>query len=403
MPLINKTSFFQGDKTSYQLKASDLESIAEYYAQKDITILVNGANGDFSKDTAIRAMQAEINSLKDPNTKYGVYFKRRWPGNQDFMLAPLYVFFNEEKLSWNSPPEAFQQAAQKFWFFGVFQQDIDKNIEKLVALLEERIKAGDVWMNKTQAIEEMKQIQASLASGETVGYFFTNGHTLGEGHFEVFIITHDAIIKPIQWSHTDGRKEILPQDLPTMYYTPSTLPVIFLPQSEKTFTLPQSQFLECGTLGILYLKELLKDDAKQLKELTLRFPHFNVVNGQWEYFFFPSPQVLRYSQSGFYNQVMCALLSDSDDLAECSIDGKRVKYHSVKRILQHSIEHFKGAPEETEQMQRLLDGLPAFRERWLDAFAKANQTREAMTKDGLNHYLAYRTRNMEAISNLALR
>ncbi|MDR3501272.1 MAG: hypothetical protein P4L79_01655 [Legionella sp.] len=403
MPLINKASFFQGDKTSYQLKASDLKSIVEYYSQKDISILVNGANSDFPKDTAIMAMQSEIDSLKDANKKYGVYFKRRWPGNQDSMLAPLYAFFNEEKLSWSSSPEAFYQAAQKFWFFGVIQQNIDENIEKLVALLEERIKAGDVWMNKAQAIEEMKQIQASLASEQTMGYFFTNGHASGKGHFEVFIITSDAIIKPVQWSHTDVRKEIVPQDLPTMCYTPSTSPVIFLPQSKWPFTLPQSQRLECGTLGILYLKELLKNDAKQLKELTLRFPHFNAVNGQWEYFFFPSPQVLRYSQSGFYNRVIQALLSDSDDLVECSIDGTSVKYNSLKRILKHSIQYFKGSPEETAQMQLLLDGLPAFRERWLEEFAKADQTRETMTKDSLNHYLAYRSRNMEALSNLTLR
>ncbi|WP_133137909.1 hypothetical protein [Legionella rowbothamii] len=75
MPLINKTSFFQGDKTSYQLKASDLKSIAEYYAQKDIPILVNGENGGFSKDTAIIAMQSEIASLKIPIESTGFTLK----------------------------------------------------------------------------------------------------------------------------------------------------------------------------------------------------------------------------------------------------------------------------------------------------------------------------------------
>lgn len=54
-------------------------------------------------------------------------------------------------------------------------------------------------------------------------------------------------------------------------------------------------------------------------------------------------------------------------------------------------------------MQSLLDGLPAFRERWLEEFAKANEKRETMTQDdGFNRYLAYRSRGIEAISTMGL-
>ncbi|WP_156812378.1 hypothetical protein [Legionella tunisiensis] len=94
---------------------------------------------------------------------------------------------------------------------------------------------------------------------------------------------------------------------------------------------PQVDTDSCGVLGLLYLKELLKNNSKQLELFSFTVPVYS-VNAQESseeinhkhLLFFPSPHVLRYSQSRFYNNILLAMVQSTND--EEVIKYKNISY-----------------------------------------------------------------------------
>lgn len=128
--------------------------------------------------------------------------------------------------------------------------------------------------------------------------------------------------------------------------------------------IPQADRTSCGTLTMMYAKELLKDDARGLKEFTLSFTYYN-EKGEKEYFFLPSPQVLRYSQISLYNEALQAIVSHENDGQDGLVrkGAKKYMFHTIEKIL---IQSFKIALEKEdadvlEENQKFGISCPAFR------------------------------------------
>lgn len=165
---------------------------------------------------------------------------------------------------------------------------------------------------------------------------------------------------------------------------------------------PQVDSDSCGVLGLLYLKELLKNNSEQLQEFSFAVPLYSDANEKGQVFesllFFPSPHVLRYSQSRLYNSIILAMVQSTND--EEVIQYKNISYtvKTLQGILKESIAiaNQKGAPE-VAQIENLWVHLPDFREKWLEAYQEMAQKRQEMQGKANNLYLAYKGHRMTEI------
>jgi len=163
---------------------------------------------------------------------------------------------------------------------------------------------------------------------------------------------------------------------------------------------PQATDQGCGALGLLYLKELLKNNAEQLHEDTLSFPYY-LPNGELKYYFFPSPQVLRYSQSGLYNEILKAMISDQPVL---SYKGSIYLITTLREMLERSIIEAQKKSDKTvvQENSNLLDKLTAFQKQWLEKYenmVEKRQQYESTSSPRRNTYLAYRSAAMFTITS----
>jgi hypothetical protein len=163
---------------------------------------------------------------------------------------------------------------------------------------------------------------------------------------------------------------------------------------------PQAGIVECGTLGVLHLKELLKNNAQQFKEYTLLFSFY--CSNKLEHFYFPSPQLLRYSQVSTYNTILAEMLTlNKNSVTIEKGSGKDKRYLAVttlQKILTDSIADAKshGNKEMAANNQKIIDDLPRFSKQWLKAYQEAQKKRASM-QGTQNYYLLYRTKKMERI------
>lgn len=289
-----------------------------------------------------------------------------------------------------------------------YKRKFDYWIKKYIELL--KAQAEDVCLDITQAMQEVDLIRGELKKDEKIGYIYTNNHRFNQDHFEVLIIS-EQIIKPLNWSN-----QAIPVDesgLHEIYYTKIAPPLV----SRKTgwqYPFPQAGPYECATMGMLYLKELLKDDALQLKEFTLRFPYYD-ADKKLHYFFLPSPQVSRYSQSTCYNKLIEAMLQDAEtvivyhnkgELNSRFWEGPRQEEYSVttiKKMLQDaiSIATMQERMDVVDHNEQLLSNLASFSEKWLKEYQQTMKKHALMCdKDGVNQYLVYSTRRMEKIAKV---
>lgn len=253
--------------------------------------------------------------------------------------------------------------------------------------------------NQGTSFRGNKKIQTNLKEGECVIYFFTNNVRVGPAHFEFVQIKKDEIIKPVHW-FLHNSNIINRNDLENIFI--SDISDFISPYLKPQYLQPQVDEVSCGTLGILYLKELLKNKGQQSDDFTLRVTLYKMHNreiGKGN-LFFPSPHVLRYSQSSFYNDVILAMLKNEH---EVSIKFKGIKYKikPLKVILEDSIKFAKSQGDLTvaEENKKILKNLPAFRKKWLMEYETAIQKRNAMQGDRYNLYLAYSSRRMQALAN----
>ena len=275
---------------------------------------------------------------------------------------------------------------------------------------------------KFDYVPEIKHIQAQLKDEEIVGYVMPNDGYVpllqpipDRTHLSMVIISKDKVIKPINFT-VESTYELSEEDFPGIYTT--TLDLSDLSPLDKSacqflkhdrnphgWIIPQLGNEECGTLGMLYLKELLKDNARQLKQFTLAFSCYmaNPADESKPYktnYFIPSPQVLRYSQSNLYNLVIYNLLMCDDDQATFIYERKTMKLMSLRKMLQDSILIAQKISDTiiVSQNQKILDELPAFRKNWLEEYQLSMQKRDSMNVlKGRNKYLEYKSRRLEKI------
>ncbi|HAU0672977.1 hypothetical protein SDB20_08810 [Legionella pneumophila serogroup 1] len=400
---------WEGDFSSYQLKAADLRPITRHYKQKNhIQVVINGEHlfGQELISKKLAAMDEQIKELNNDSLKYALYIQKHWlqPGylgdqfcisnmfGSDFskvykelkqLLAPYLTNNGEIKKGLSTQELLDLNEIVKAKFAALF----DAKITRYIAFLDES--KSDVCLDKQEVIDEIKKIQSGLKPGQLAGYVYTNNRRIGESHFEVVIIGPETIIKPVHWGNQGRERGLYSEDLIGMFDTK----IDSFVQTTSAIPLPQAGHEECGTLGIMYLNELLKDNAKQLQEDSLRFSFYDKGNSL-AHFFFPSPQVLRFSQSSAYNSVIKAMLEDAPDV-EVIHGNKKYRVKTLRGILEESIEAAKkcGNSELAARNQKILDDLPSFRKHWLQSYDLCEQKRSLM-EDRHNLYLAYTTQRM---------
>lgn len=240
------------------------------------------------------------------------------------------------------------------------------------------------------ALHNMRTIQSQLKQDEYAGYLHTNDTTGSEkSHIECFIVTKDQIIKPITWYLE--RAQVNLESIPNTASTD-------LAQFCGEYLLPQSDLESCASLSLAYLKQLLSTKGRSLEELTLSIPFFD-RNQELQYFFVPSPQVLRYSQSESYNECMKAIVIE-DKPGSFTNKEKCVSFTTLKYKLEETITIAKDKQNQTllKEAESLLTKLPEFRARWIEAFAEMNRKRVHMQTSRGNQTLAYTSKRFHKIA-----
>lgn len=239
------------------------------------------------------------------------------------------------------------------------------------------------------ALNEMLNIQKTLSDHQYVGYLYTNGSG-SMNHIEAFIVGKNKIIKPVEWNVSLSCGVYPDRCIENLNYASSEL----APFANGRRIIPQKTGFECGSLGIAYLKNYLQGDAKQLKEFSLSIPYFE--DTKLKYFFFPSPHVLRYSQSGLYNQFIEAMILN-DESGTFIYKNEPVFFTSLQAILTRTIKQDFDA-NISKDAEVILDKLPEFKVGWLQRYEKIQIKRQQMGNSLGNRYLIYISTRMSRIA-----
>ena len=319
---LTSTSFYSHTR---QMHVTELRKIRDHYREKKgITIIINGET-EYGKSIIQDKIKrgTELISAYQSEKKIIPYLKRFCPcfpfqlsRHSQFIINSISSFLNEKTRSLKENLTSDEEAAllsicQTFSdeLKDLFNSEIISQIRELEQEIE------DCCLYANESLSEVTHIQQSLAEDDRVGYVFTNNTRFKARHFEVLIITKKRIIQPVVWPDTRGS---LPTEIiPIHYY------------QTRQFTSsdnngPQVDMISCGTLGLLYLKQLLKENARQLEEGTLSFPVYSqtYIGYTKKLLFFPSPHVLQYTQYSLFNQITRALLNDDDTFSIPSKEGQ---------------------------------------------------------------------------------
>lgn len=409
----NKQSYIDNtDYDTYQLTAEDAKAIASHLNKKhNIKIIFNGES-DAAKQVVnknIKPIQSIINLYQGNSLSAARYLQEFFlkKGSEPWNLSdPFAIWCRSYSISYEVYKEV-ETAVSKFINDGDYSirrnlspseleelnsiakslscaPIINQKIEQYIQKLENDIL--DCCITRSQAITEARAIQASLAADEVVGYFYTNYHKMKKDHFEGLIITKNSIIKPISWGVSYNK---------TLY-------------DDKFFDIPHPEAVraqaterECGTLTLLYLKELLKENHRQLNDLCLQFSYYLPKRMELDitlsHGFIPSPQVLRYSQSGTFNDCIKGMIAEP---GEFKVGTKNINATSIEKLLTDSMKIAKELKDDAtyQQNKKILDQLPEFRKAWLAEYENAAAKRKQMNDTaGFNRYLVYRARKFEKI------
>ena len=245
-----------------------------------------------------------------------------------------------------------------------------------------------------EALNEILRIQATLKGDEVVGYIYSDSSDVDEEtHFECFIISRNSIIKPIHWPYlnTLGGELLNPYVMAEKFLNSSTYhyAATDLSRFNGGDLTPQADGYSCASLCLSYVKNLLKENASQLKTLTLTLtltvPYYN-ANNEIEYLFIPSPQVLKYSQSSQINSFYQQLLKHDPNNIDSLENQLRKFMDKLKDEADFISNEFK--KNLFRQTKQTLQQLSEFVHRWLHLY-EINAQKRSLMKDGFNHYLTY--------------
>lgn len=388
-------------KEAQHLTADELHIIRAHYQQKkNIEIVINGET-TFGQETIQRLQQLATEELKKiEHLNYAHYLLKFWVEKTSYRACKFTISSKRNYSGFQPYYNDIENNISTFLMNGKIHPDLTHDEldelnaivsnfdDVLLALFNKKIREyfeertqeiTKISLNKEDAYQEMVFIQKSLRDGNSnkkIGYLYTNGNTDSK-HTEAVVITKDSIIQPITWCTYDFLT------IDKEYNKPIFRPQVFFAKKIQA----QVENEGCSTFCLLYLKELLKMEAKQLQEFCLSFNYY--TPGFIYHIYFPSPQVLRYSQSGLYNKYFVALLADTEQQI---LTHKQEKY-TIATLKSLLIQSYSEAPTEDEKasLSQLLDNLPSFRKKWLDEWLPIEEKRETMTVDGTNYYLSYRS------------
>ncbi|HAT8178687.1 TPA: hypothetical protein JA361_04255 [Legionella pneumophila] len=421
-----KTEFLAKEQDSpypgYQISVLDLEKMVKHYQEKHgIRLIINGTTPKY---------QALIRERE-------VYFEQQKQQFLEFKYAKfLQIFFQPPALNSTSSPFSINKHMGAFigYYEEIYRKIspfLDAKGKIISGLSSEELRQLDetcqglsckgmldatinefvernsdcIGLTAEESAREIKDICDELQEGEVLGYFFTGQRTTGKHHFELYICLPGRAIRPIFYNtgfiKYHDLEGIFHFNLPFVVgnlFTPDLLKLY--PATDLQQLIPQADRTSCGTLTMMYAKELLKDDARELKEFTLSFTYYN-EKGEKEYFFLPSPQVLRYSQISLYNEALKAIVSHPNDGQAGLVrkGAKKYMFHTIEKIL---IQSFKIALEKDDadvlkENQKVWDILPSFQEKWQAAYKEMIAKRDVMHQ-GVNKYLLYSTHRMSHIA-----
>jgi hypothetical protein len=270
-----------------------------------------------------------------------------------------------------------------------------------------------ICLNRFQAMHEAESIQQALRSDQVVGYLFTNDERDCNEHTEALIITKDRIIKPLHWPRLDEDrafktyqfKHLAGSDWITGLFDVSMMGHISIDFLNKLIleNSPQRAVIGCGTLSVIYLKQLLKNNAKHLHDYSLCMNIYSDLLGYGDPFgrhaiFIPPPRVLRYSQSAAYNRVIFRLISDerlgfSVGLTNGDASLKHIEITLSKLLKDSFVSAVMAGDDATAAENKVwIEKLPAFRKKWLEQYEREEIKRSAFTTEGnINLYLTYKS------------
>lgn len=393
---------YHPEEVPYQLAVRDLDAVCKRYADKDIAVVVNFASNPKKYRNlieqriiailapAVAAIMGFMKTDSDLNYEHALAeIARNEYGNFDYIPKPirqkLKAIVKQNGIS--NLDDSNLATAHKILKENLSVAEIQE-IQKLIIENQRTglLKDSSLDLSIEFAAEEIREIQGKLKAGNSIGYYFTAGEWVNRKHFEVLIISKDKVIKPVSWLGIENEFRIYDPKIQLPFFETR---LISYNDYHKTYSSAepvkpraQSGPRECGTLGGLYLKELLKNKSEILKDYTLQFAWKN-QEGKEEYYFFPCPQALRYSQSSFYNQCIEAMLKegDAEGFVEVVHENKTLRLRTLKAFLQTK-------PDENKEM---LKNLAGFKEKWLAAYHEAIKKRSKKDGEKYNQYLAYKT------------
>lgn len=420
-----KQSFLaQGNHDSHGLNAIELIQVAQHYKDKfNINLIVNGETRigksilEEKRKTLREKMSSELlTPFTDKSVKYANILFCDELDKEDKNLVSLFTQGidylstlgidspDKEKLT-REQLQHLNQICIDSKKTDILDKAITVKLELLAKEIEENIE--NCSLNGKEIQHEINSLQETLKDNEFVGYAYSSEARTKQAHFEFLIISNKQLIKLIHWHMGEAIQEESFKSMPLYFSGINRLGEI-LKNSTAEVKMPQGDGSACGTLGTLYIKELLKNNAEQLNEFAILFPF--IKEGNIHYYFIPSPQVLRYSQSISYNEFIKNLLMSNEDHISVTFkkpgEEKKItdQITTYKKLMLDTLDYAKqnGDTILQKQCEDLLTQLPIFRQRWGDAYQEMSLQRSQMDKsvdsNKANVYLSYATRRMKAIS-----
>ena len=428
----------------YQLFARDLPKLAEhYYSKKDyskrVRIIVNGET-EFGKSIIAKKKQKYINTLENlKKYPYATFLIYNWcPGSvcdhkyQITEMPQSDSEFAAEFSELKSIIDCFSKETKvddkELYIIGKKMTATEKNLSILEKICWEKLSeackkkfdqnisaykrhlesdAENLCLSNSETVEEIHAVQAELKQRKVnsfIGYIHTGGVRKTPKHFEAYLISQDRIIHSPWWTGS-STGYLTAHDLPERYDGNLSG---FLPGNMESycndFPLLQRDEFSCGTLSVLNVKELLKENQKQLNQYTLKFSFYN-DEGTLTRFFLTSPQTLRYSQSSKYITLLYQMVTQSELVEAKGKGGSNFFIKTIEQALKDSIEQARKKKKKAfqfskqsneadaviEENKEILTMLPKFREEWSKYYEEMQEKRDKMNGEDGNLYLLYRT------------
>lgn len=266
----------------------------------------------------------------------------------------------------------------------------------------EMVRAHSLAVGATDAVVAgymARRLTAHAARrGQPIGYLRATADDKpvvhGEAHLDTFIAMPNGQILsalPYTWRQSYvGLVDTLRNDH-SIEVVDSDLSKLGLCTADKAIS-PQATSTGCGSLGVAYLKELLKNDAQQLRNSCLVVSGLRPASASaatgGSSFLLPSPQVLRYSQRSLFNRLASAMVDANPASVVVQHQGASYVVPTLGKQLADgaAIARPGGGPLSASD-------LPKFCEDWQSAYQQAMGKREAMNVTApswqVNGYLSY--------------